>query len=1089
MDLKLKSTLSTLLAACYLLVSIPTFANKSTSQFKNHVENELQEFIATTNVRAAQQQRKITIKGVVTDYGTDETLIGVSVIEKGTSNGVTTNLDGEYTLSVSGQESVIIFSYIGFEAQEITVGTKEIINVTLRAEAKALDEVVVVGFGKQRKESLVSSISTINVKELKGPTSNLTTMVGGRISGIISYQRSGEPGQDNAQFFVRGVGSFGTGKVDPLILIDGIESTSNDLARLQPDDISDFSVLKDATASAVYGARGANGVVLVNTKQGSDGSTKFNFRVENSVSGNTQNFKLADNITYMKLANEAALTRNPLAALPYSQTKIDYTNAGINPLLYPSNDWIDLMIKPYTANQRINMNITGGGKIARYYIAGTFNVDNGVLKDDKMNNFSNNVKLRNYSIRANNTLNLTNTTEAIVRVHGRFEDYEGPIGGGGSVFNSVLKANPVAFPVYYPTELSPYTDHIMFGNNVVVGTANVLYANPYANMVSGYQRYNESTINAQLELKQNLNFITEGLSTRGMAYVQRYSRFASQRRYAPFYYRATDVDGNVNLTPINDGGPNSVGETGREYLDYSPGDKNLESTYYAELALNYAHTFTGKHEITGMVIGTARDAVSSYIINGTTESLETSLARRNLGISGRFSYMFDTRYLVEFNFGYNGSERFSKENRWGFFPSIGGGWIVSNESFFIPLKHTLSNLKLRASYGLVGNDQIGNINDRFFYMSNVNLNDGGKGYTFGENYGYSRPGVSISRYANDLIGWEKSRQLNLGLDFTIKNIEFVIDAYSQKRSNILMQRSYSPGTMGLQSSMSANVGKANSQGIDVGVNYNKAFKNGVWTQLRANFTYATNKILVYDEPSYPEKEYYRSRVGYPINQQWGYIAERLFVDEYEVANSPTQYFGTGKEAEYGAGDIKYRDVNGDGVINEADMVPIGLPTTPEIIYGFGGSVGFKGFDISAFFQGSGRSSFFIEPNRISPFVTSGGEQNGLLNVIANNHWSEDNRNLYAFWPRLSNIQNNNNNQRSTWWMRNGAFLRLKTVEIGYNLPEKTAHKIGLSDCRFYMNANNLFSVSKFKLWDTEMGGNGLGYPIQKSYNIGVSFGI
>lgn len=1043
------------------------------------------------------------IRGVVTDYDTEETLIGVSVVEKNPSGGApahytVTNIDGEYSLEVSSQNAVIIFSYIGYEQQEVATGGKEIVNVTLKPENKMLDQLVVVGFGKQKKESLVSSISTISVKELKGPTSNLTTMLGGRISGIISYQRSGEPGQDNAQFFVRGVGSFGAGKVDPLILIDGIESSSSDLARLQPDDISDFSVLKDATAAAVYGARGANGVVLVNTKQGVDGKTKFNFRMENSISGNTENFKLADNITYMNLANEAALTRNPLSALPYSQSKIDYTKAGVNPLLYPSNDWIDLMIKPTTMNQRFNVNITGGGKVARYYIAGTFNIDNGVLRNDRMNNFNNNVKVHNYSIRANNTINLTKSTEAIVRVYGRFEDSEGPIGGGSGVFNSVLKANPVAFPVVYPGSLSPYTEHVMFGGGLLTGTTNTLFVNPYAQMVSGFQRYNSSTINVQLELKQDFDFLLKGLSARAMGYVQRYSDFASDRKYIPFYYRATDVNGDIYLTAINDGGATSVGETGREYLDYRSGNKNTESVYYGETAINYAHSFDKVHEVTGMLIGTVRNSLVSFYNadDNANESLENSLPRRNLGLSGRFSYMFDQRYLLEFNFGYNGSERFAKNNRWGFFPSVGGGWVISNESFFEPLNSTISNLKLRASYGLVGNDQIGNLNDRFFYMSNVDLNKGDRGYNFGTNFDYSRPGVGISRYANSQIGWEESRQLNLGLDLTVKDFEFILDAYTQNRSNILMVRSYSPGTMGLEASMSANVGKAKSKGLDVSVNYNKSFKNGMWTQLRGNFTYATNEVLVYDEPQYASNEYYRSRVGHPINQQWGYIAERLFVDDNEVANSPTQYFGSGKEAEYGAGDIKYRDVNGDGVINESDKVPIGLPTTPEIIYGFGGSFGFKNFDISAFFQGSGRSSFFIDPKSISPFVLEKddngaytGQQNGLLQIVANDHWSEDNRNLYAFWPRLSSIENNNNNQTSTWWMRKGDFLRLKTIEAGYNLPASLARRMGISDLRVYLNANNLFSISSFKLWDTEMGGNGLGYPIQRSYNIGISFGI
>lgn len=1026
---------------------------------------------------------------------TGEPIAGASVYIKGTKHGASTDLNGRFIIEVDAATDSLVVTSVGYKEKTIAIGNAREVTIILEPdlEGQKIEEVVIVGFGQQQKrQNVVGAITTVNVKEIKGPTSNLTTMLAGRIAGIISYQRSGEPGQDNAQFFVRGLGSFGGGKVDPLILIDGIESSGTDLARLQPDDIADFSVLKDATAAAVYGARGANGVMLVNTKQGTSEKTKFTFRAENSVSGNTQNFRMADNITYMKAANEGALTRNPLAPIPYSLSKIDFTELGTDPLLYPSNDWMKLMIRDYTLNQRFNTSISGGGRVAKYYIAGTYNIDNGVLKNDQINNFKSNIKLKNYSIRSNNTLKLTKSTEAIIRVYGQFDDYSGPIGGGQGVFNSVLKANPVAFPILFPAELSPYVSHLMFGNELVPGSTSTLYTNPYANMVSGYQQYASSTINAQLEVKQNLSSLLSGLSVRAMGYVQRYARFSSQRRYVPFYYRANAIDNVITLTPLNDGNAGSVGETGREYLDYSGGDKDQTNNFYTEVAANYVQTFHEKHDVSGMLIGIVQHSIVS---NTRDDGLEQSLPRRNMGLSGRFSYYYDKRYLLEFNFGYNGSERFSENNRWGFFPSLGAAWVVSNESFFNV--DGISNLKLRASYGLVGNDAIGDAKARFFYMSNVNLNNSGYGASFGTDWGYSRSGVSISRYSNNKIGWEESRQLNLGLDITAFGVNLIVDAYRQKRSNILMTRSYVPGTMGLQASMQANVGKVESEGIDVGINYNRAFHNSMWTQLRGNFTFARNKATVYDEPVYAENEWYRFHVGYPVRQEWGYIAERLFVDDYEVANSPTQFFGSGREAQYGAGDIKYRDVNGDGVINEADRVPIGLPTTPEIIYGFGGSFGYKGFDVSAFFQGSAQSSFFLEPNKIAPFVPSldgnnnpvPSQPNGLLKEVAENHWSEDNRNLYAFWPRLSNIQNNNNNQRSTWWMRDGTFLRLKNVELGYTLTSRLLKRWGLSNCRVYLNATNLFVISKFKIWDPEMGGNGLGYPVQRVYNIGFNLAL
>lgn len=1035
---------------------------------------------ASSGIEITQQKQQITGR-VVDESG--ETLIGVSILIKGTVQGVTTDLDGNFSINAKIGD-VLEFSCVGMKPIEHKI-TKSNITIVMSEDSQGLSEVVVVGFGKQKKESLVSAITTVNVKDIKGPTSNLTTMLAGRIAGVIAYQRSGEPGQDNAEFFIRGVGSFGAGKVNPLILIDGIESSNTDLARLQPDDIEAFSVLKDATASAVYGSRGANGVILVNTKSGKEAKTKFNFRVENSISSNTRNFQFADNITYMNLANEAALTRNPLASLVYSQSKIEHTMKGDDPLLYPNNNWIDQLISNYTMNQRYNLNVSGGGKVARFYIAGTFNVDNGVLKSGDTKKYDNNIKLKNYSIRTNTNLNITPTTEAIIRVYGQFDDYSGPIGGGGRIFQTALWTNPVMFPATYPSSLMPYSEHTLFGNAIIPGRKQ-LFNNPYAQMVSGYQTYNTSTIMAQFELKQKFDFITPGLSARAMGYTQRYAYFDTSRQSNPFYYRANAFDGQeMFLTAYNDGGPNSIGTVGTEYLNYHEGEKRVNSTYYGELSLNYERIFKETHNVTGMLIGTIRNH-----INGNAGNLQASLPARNLGLAGRFAYGYNSRYFLEFNFGLNGSERFAKNNRWGFFPSVGAGWNLANEEFWGSLKNTISNFKFRGSYGLVGNDQIGRPEDRFFYMSEVYLNGGG--YSFGKDYNYYRPGVNTGRYGNDKIGWETSRQMNVGFDMSIWDLNITAEYFQQKRSNILMNRSFIPGTLGLQAGVAANVGKVDNSGVDLSLDYNKSFGNGMWIQSRANFTYAHSEMKVYDEPTYPGNEYYRTQVGLPVNTVFGLVAERLFVDEAEVANSPKQTY-----SKYGAGDIKYRDMNGDGQITDADRIPIGYPTSPEINYGFGATIGWKGFDANFFFQGSARSSFFIDQWKMSPFVihdnmnNSGiwGAQNGLSSVIANDHWSEDNRNIYAFWPRLSDTFIDNNNRPSTWWMRNGAFLRLKSVEIGYNVPENTLKKFGISNLRVYVNGTNLFSISKFKMWDTEMGGDGMGYPIQAVYNIGIALGL
>ncbi|MDF2188273.1 TonB-dependent receptor [Paraflavitalea sp. CAU 1676] len=1027
------------------------------------------------------------ISGTVSDSTSLQPISGVSVVIKGTKQGTSTDDKGRFSLDISGAQAVLEISYVGYRTKEVLARKGVPVRVQLALAVDTTGDVIVVAYGRQKRQSLVSSITSINPKELRGPTSNLTSMLAGRISGVIAYQQSGEPGADNAAFFIRGVGSFGAGKRDPLILIDGMESSNTDLARLQPDDITGFSVLKDAAAASLYGARGANGVILVTTKLGHEGKAKFNIRLEAPVSTNTRNFKFADNVTYMKLANESVLTRDPLGVLPYSQNKIDHTAAGDDPLQYPNNNWIDQLIKDYTVNQKANINVAGGGKTAQYYIAGTWNIDRGILRTVPGSSFNSNIKLNNYSVRSNISINITPSTKAIVRTSGQFDDYNGPIGyrdgdgnwvnGGKVVFNSAIWSNPVMFPAYFPSSYAPFSNHPLFGN-AFIGNTNSLYNNPFATMVSGFQQYNTSTLNAQIELNQNFNFVTPGLSANLMAFTQRYSFFDVARRYNPFYYTLLpDPNGKLTvLTPLNKG-------QGTEYLNYMPGSKIVNTVTHAQMSLNYSRTFKDKHAVSGMLIGLIRNFLSA-----NAGDLQSSLPQRNLGVSGRFTYGYDSRYLLEANFGYNGSERFAANHRFGFFPSAGLGWVVSNEPFFEFAKDVVSNMKFRFTYGLVGNDQIGNVNDRFFYLSNVNPNNDGRGFHWGTSQNYYVPGYSISRYANSDITWEEDVMANYGLDLSFANgINLTIDGFKSTRHNILMDRTTIPTTMGLEAGIRANMGKASRTGIDVALDYSKTFNKNLWVQVRGNMTYATSKVILNEEPDYPAGLEYLSRIGKSINQPYGLLAERLFVDDMEASKSPFQSFGGTQPVQ--GGDIKYRDINGDGVITGLDYVPIGHPTNPEITYGFGFSMGYKGFDLSAFFQGNARVSFFINPYNISPFVQNGGSQNGLLQEIANSHWSEENQDLHAFWPRLDPRFNDNNSQTSNWWLRNGAFLRLKTVELGYNLPSKFLKRFGFSNFRAYANGQNLFAFSKFTLWDPEMGGNGLGYPVQAVYNFGLNFGF
>ncbi len=1021
---------------------------------------------------AAVAQTK-TVKGVIYEEETGEPMPGATVSVEGSTRGVMTDLDGSFELTGVKPTDKLKFECLGKETQVLQVGTMTNFVVKLKNAANELDEVTVVAFGKQRKESVIGSISTVDVKTLKVPSSNLTTALAGNVAGVIAYQRTGEPGQDNADFFVRGITTFGA-NTSPLILIDNIELTSTDLARLQPDDIESFSIMKDATATALYGARGANGVIFVTTKRGQEGPAKIFARVETSISAPTDVVELADPVTYMKSYNEAISTRDPLGELMYTYDKIEQTGKpDANRLIYPANDWYDMLFKDFATSYRANVSARGGGKVATYYVSGAYTEDTGVLKVDKRNSFNNNIDDKNYTLRSNVDINVTPTTKLAVRLTGNFRDYQGPLNGGSDVYRQIMHSDPVLFPAYYPVDDEHVgIQHIMFGNY-----EDGSYINPYANLVKGYKNYQRSQMIAAVQLEQDLKFITKGLSFMTLFNLTRLSEFTVNRQFNPYWYRLDRYDSYTGEYHVN-----RINENGTDYLTYSESGKTVKNTMYSETRLNYNRSF-GKHDVTGLLVFTASESLTA-----NAGSLQLSLPSRNAGLSGRFTYGYDKRYFVEYNFGYNGSERFHKSHRWGFFPSAGLAWMMSNEKWFKPLTKVVSNLKLRYSYGLVGNDNIGSSSNRFYYLSEMSMNNSGLGASFGEtrNVGYN--GIGVVRYANEAITWEKSYKSNYALELGLfKKLDIIAEYFTEHRTDIFMQRADIPNTMGLQAAVYGNIGQARSKGIDIQADYKQAWASGLWASARANFTYSTGKYDVYEEPTYPES--YRQHAGRSIRQTWGYIAERLFVDDEDAANSPSQAaFGS----QYGGGDIKYTDVNGDGVITNADMVPIGYPTSPEIIYGFGVSLGHKGFDFSVFFQGLGRESFWIDATSAystkynkygtAPFVNNGQ----LLKAYSDSHWSEDNRDIYALYPRYSAYENHNNTQVSTWWMRDGSFVRLKQMEFGYTLPQKLTNKIHIDNLRVYFQGNNLLCWSKFKLWDPELAGEGFNYPIQRTFNIGVN---
>lgn len=1026
-------------------------------------------------------QQDVQVSGIVKD-STGTILPGVSVSVKGKpSIGTATDMNGRYILSVP-EGSILVFSMISFKTQEVPIGKKSIINITLLESDDALDEVVVTAFGNlQKKSDLIGAVSSISPKDLKIPSSNLTAALQGRVGGLVSFQRSGEPGLDNADFFIRGVGSFGVNK-KPLILIDNMEVTTDELARIPPDDIASFSILKDATSSAVYGSRGANGVIVVTTKQGVSGPAKLSFRAEQRISVATQDLQIADPVTFMKMSNEAIMTRQPDVPF-YSDEKIAMTAAGTDPLTYPAVDWLDMLTKDYTTTQNYSLSISGGGNLATYAVSGSLTQDNGLLKVNPINNFNTNVDFKTYNLRSNINFNLTKSTQLMVRTIGNFQIYSGPPITGSEAYAQALTSNPVMFqPTYTPGPQQAYIKHPLFGN-----FSNGTFRNPYANVVKGYQERNSNNMQAQVELRQDLSsIVTEGLSFRSLANLTRKSEYRIVRQYNPFYYTPgtfNEATGAYTYTNLN---PN----TGTETLSFESGGRGLAALFYMENAFSYNRAIHTKHVVTGMVINTLRTNITQP--NGDDFNLLNTLPFRNVSFSGSFTYAYDNRFHAQFAFGYNGSERFSDKYRWGFFPSGGLAWTINNEKFMEPVKDVINTLRLRLTHGMVGNDAISD--ERFFYLSDVNLNNPNFGFSFGMPGSLTTVnGISTNRYENTTVRWERSRQTNLGIDLGLFKgaLTVTADVYRQDRRDIVQSRASLPSSLGLVNSPLVNLGKYKSQGVDMEAAFNKVVNNNLWFQGRGTFTIAKGKYIEFEEPYYNYP--YLTRIGLASSQQRGYIAERLFVDDDEVANSPEQSFGSVVRG----GDIKYVDVNGDGKVNADDMVPIGYPTTPEINYGFGLSTGYKNFDFSFFFSGVANTSLFISPISSQPGDATQGiapfgnitTPKAVLQAIADSHWTEENQNVYALWPRLSSTALSNNTQTSTYWLRNGAFLRLKQVELGYTLNKSFTRKVKIDALRFYVSGTNLFKVSSFNLWDPEMGGNGLAYPLQRVFNFGLKLDL
>lgn len=1008
------------------------------------------------NVSHAQEQQ-IEVTGIVTDAN-KEPLIGANIIVKNMPGfGVMTDMEGHYKIKVP-EFSTLIYSYIGFKNEEILVKGRKLINVVMKEnETTSLDEVTITGTGVQKKITVTGAVTTVDVAQLRTPSASITNALAGNIPGIMARQTSGQPGENISEFWIRGISTFGAGS-GALVLVDGFERSMNEL---NVEDIESFSVLKDASATAIYGSRGANGVVLITTKRGCEGKTRVNAKIETSYSARTKTPKFVDGVRYVQMVNEAFTTRSKPA--PYSDGDIELFANGLDPELFPNVDWMDLILKKGAPIYRATVDLSGGGTTARYFVSASYVDEGGMYKTDEgLKDYDTNANYRRWNYRMNVDLNLTKTTLLKVGIGGSLDKQNQPGGTPEQIWASVLSYNPIATPVKYKD-----------GKWAAQGSNNQV--NPWLLVTQmGYTENWNNKIQTNINLEQDLKFVTPGLKFYGRFGYDTNTHNSKAHLKWPDMWKAQNKRnsfGELEFTKVEN-----------EHLMSIHPISTGERKEYLEAELHYNRTF-GDHLVGGVLKYTQEKIVN------TSENFEKNaiqaIDRRHQGLAGRVTYGWKYRYFVDFNFGYNGSENFAKGYQFGFFPAYSVAWNIAEEPIIRKNLIWMNMFKLRYSFGKVGNDFLAT---RFPYLSTYKTEDK-YGYHYGDigtanSSGVFYPGLTYSKFASRNITWEVSEKHDLGLDFSLFNdkLNGTIDYFHEQREGIYMQRSYLPFSIGLlEYQPFANVGSVKSEGFDGNIAYNHKLGEVDFT-FRANMTYSKNEIKEYDEV-YSRYGYTRQK-GFRVGQLRGLIAEGLFRDYEEIRNSPTQTFG-----DVAPGDIKYKDVNGDGLITDADVVPIGATDKPNLIYGFGLSAMWKGFDFNLHFQGAGKSTFSIEGAVAYPF--SQGYWGNIMTDVDGNYWSlGKNENPNAKYPRLSFGGNANNYRTSTYWMRDGSYLRLKNLEVGYTLPTKWTNRIHLNKIRVYFMGTNLLTFSKFDLWDPEMGSTtGEKYPLSRTFTLGLTLNL
>lgn len=1025
---------------------------KHLMRLKSRVQRVLLALLAIL-LLPAFARAEIKVSGTVVDEN-DDPMVGVTVQDIDTHAATSTDIDGNFYISVPSRTSVLKFTFIGYEPQEVKVGKKINFDIHMAPKLSELEEVVVVGYGKQARVSVVGSITSIEPGELsKGNTPNVADNLAGQLAGVIAYKPSGEPGYDQSQFWIRGISSF-AGTTSPLVLIDGVERSLSDI---DASEIESFSILKDASASAVYGVRGANGVILVNTKRGQIGAPKVSFRYEQAFDWLTNRPNFIGAGDYMSFINQIA---SESGQKPFSDLQIARTYSGYDPDLYPDVNWIDAVMNDHSTSSHATLNVSGGSDFIRYSFTAAWWHENGILNHDDRLPYDTSLKMNKYNVRANVDMNVTKTTVMRFNVGGYIQKIRKPDNDTYSIFNNAFVRAPYVHPAIY-------------SDGVIPTVPNGINPWEYATQ-RGYQSKTWTKLEALVGVEQDLKMLTPGLKANVLFSFDSQNRMMMSRpRKATVFNPSVSRDEAGNLIH---GEPQN--NDGSDYLGIFNGCDDIgDNRLYFQAAVNYDQIFKEKHRVGAM-----------FMYNLTNYDNYSAQPYRHQGIAGRFSYTFDSRYVAEFNFGYNGSENFAKGKRYGFFPSGALGWVVSNEKFWEPLATTVDKLKIRGSIGKVGNDQIGG-SRRFAYVTT--LNTGAGGYSYGPTNNYSPgSGITEGEIGVSNLTWETVTKYNLGLEFGLFSMfDLQADIFKEKRSNIFMQRSIIPTQAGFSSNPWANYGKVDNKGVEVSLDFHKNFGKDWMVSLRANFTYAKNKVVEYDEPE-SLKGTYRSLTGRSVGTLWGYLADGLYTDDDFDARGNLRKDMPVSQLSSNAvrpGDIKYVDRNGDGVINAQDEGYIGGVSVPRIVYGFGGNITFKNIDFSFFFQGTGDSHRVLNVGTGS-YLMPGSGQSSLGNIYSNytDRWTEDNPSQDVFWPRLTYGINSHNQQASTWFKKDMSFLRLKSIELGYIFPRKWTTKFGCQQARIYVSGSDLFCISKFKLWDPELDTtNGMLYPLTRSAMVGL----